>query len=408
MPRLPFASACALAALFFVPAACDPSAHADKKAEDSTKGETLAGPAANGVRPDPEVDLSLIPQAGAVTVEAKDALLEEVVQTISKQAGWPVDCGGFDGKEKRVSLSVKNVPFLGALGELCRQNRWSFGEYQDGEGGRSFRIETHEVKDPIVAYQVHGPLMLTWHGLSTLTSFNFDDPQKPLKITKYRLGYFSDPRACLEVGSEQGPVRDIPVTFTLGGRDAVLQSDHNPTTFESGVPAWQFPPEKFSAPPAALRVAVPFLAPTRVSTTQLSWAETAKHEAEGVHVALSKLQSESKKVMNRADPFKEDAVVEWTAELKVIHSQAASNKLPPNEMILEVRDATVTGQGGSAVPGKVTQADGISGPEYGYGYRLRFQSKDQAFRPAKVQISWVSGYRPTERIFELKDLPPPR
>ena len=349
-----------------------------------------------------ELRLTAIPQSGRVTVNAKEKKLGKLLEEISRQSGITVECG-FSGEDALVSLSVEDAPFLVALGELCVRHRFGL-ELVDSSKGRVFQIETNSASTPVLAYEAHGPLMITWHGLSAVSDYNFDNPQKLLKITKWRLGHLVDPRAGIEVGGSIGPLRETAVTFTVDGNVTVLRSDHKPNVFASGVPTWEFAPEKLTGKRAAARVRVPFLAPQSVARGTVAWKQGSRSQSGAVLLTVEEAATAPKEIFVKGESFKVVKGSEWKAVVKLIHSQSKDESVPPDAKVFRARDAWIVDKSGKKHKAVLDTASGISSPWDGFPYEIECETTDPAAIPASIEIAWTQDYTQGEQVFELKGL----
>ena len=193
----------------------------------------------------------------AVTLQAENAPLTEVLKDISNQSGYSLEWRSFD-KAPLITIKSKDAPVLHVLAEIARTNQLDLHRLDDKKN------EFGLIKDhPILSYAVHGPVLIAWHGKVTSQDFDFSaNPPAVVKVTKYRMSLTRDLDATLETYNPGGGGslhRNRPVHFALaGGIERTLQSTHEPNTFGGPWPDWQFEPvEEFAGKTGDLSVTIP-------------------------------------------------------------------------------------------------------------------------------------------------------
>ncbi len=98
-----------------------------------------------------------------ITLSAKDKLVREVVEELSRQSGYKLDLyrpGGDDDRERRViSLELKDVPFWTALQEVCELGGLIYQEGYYGYDQAGLRLEYGQSYPAITS--VNGPFRVS-------------------------------------------------------------------------------------------------------------------------------------------------------------------------------------------------------------------------------------------------------
>jgi hypothetical protein len=377
----------------------------------------------NGNRYEVPEEVSAIPQSGRVTVHFMNRPVTEILAELSRQSGCPLGWWGNEGPS--MTLSTRNAPLLAVLGALCTAHRLDVGPVQTGEGEK-LQLSPKE-GGGIVRCQVAGPLLLAWYGLGTETEYNFEDPQNPRKVTRYRLGLIEDLRAHIEAGRGQ-PLREEPVRFLFqpGAQERELRSDHQKNIFKTG-PQWKFKPdERFVGSSADIRVHLPFHAPSGLGRKTLAWREGGDDLTGKVRVTLEKVAHEKKKVRDPDDFWKEIEVVECALTFKLIHSAAGKleelQKQGTPEALqqayalqmemhqkgtgaLAAHEVFIVGADGTRLAARFGSADGVSGPAYGYRYEATAHGTSLDFVPKEAEIVWAQDLQFREIDLEIPGCP---
>lgn len=326
-----------------------------------------------------------IPTSPRVTLELRDATGKEALAELERVSGVPFSHWG--SEEQRVSYAAADVPFLDALGGLCKAAGWSFGPVMS-ERGEMIQAPDPFFDGPVRAYAVAGPALVTWHGLTTVEQYNFDDPANPIKKTRYFLDLTFDPASHAREG-ENRAFRDYPVTAVLAdGTEIELRSDHDPNRFSSSEPTWQFEPRaELEGKTASLRVTVNVAAPTAIGRATLAWA-AAGEETIGAVALSTEAPKQSKEQDLEGFDFVD--VHSHTLTVKLIASDEA--KRAGIDGVFAAHAATVVGKDGTRVRAALKTANGMSGPPMGFRFDVVARTRDAAFEPASVEFEWAEGY----------------
>lgn len=330
-------------------------------------------------------DLEAIPSSPRVTLELRDATGEAALAELERASGVMMSHGG--SADTRVTMSVTDAPFLEAFGELCKRAGWSFGRVLTARG-EAIQAPDPFFDGPVRAYGVRGPALLTWHGLTTVDVYNFDDPSKPHKKTRYFLGLTFDPASHAREG-ENRAFRDYPVTAVLDdGSEIELRSDHDPSRFSSSEPTWQFGPrEELEGKTVSLRVKLSIAAPTRTAKATLSWA--GKQEAAAGAASVT-TEEPTRKTERELEGFDFVDVQKHTLTVKVI--AAEQSKRAGVDGVFAAHAATVVGKDGTRLRAALKTSNGMSGPPMGFRFDVTVSTRDAAFEPASVEFEWAEAY----------------
>lgn len=343
-------------------------------------------------------------QSPAITLNVTDKPLTEIAEEISRQAGTRI---AWDGpKDAELTLSAENAPLMAVLGEICLKTGQSLTPFQSPDGD-FLQIRNPFFAAPVKAYAAKGPLLLAWYGMATRERYNFDDPQNPIKETKYYLQLFKDPRGHVDhvIPEGRGPIRDTPVTFTTAsGAKVKVASDHDKNTFTSGAPDWEFKARsEISGDKAAIEVAAPVFVPTRLGKIVLPWSSGQKTRVESADISLDDVKTEAKKKFDH-DSFKEVEFNELSAVVHLLHKEGRELK-NPGDGVFDAHGAVLIGKDGSRLPGILKGVSGISSPWDGYRSRLVFRIEKPDFEADKVEIAWVAGFKTLDATFKVNDAP---
>src|SRR5262245_22666204 len=93
-----------------------------------------------------------LPPVKTVTLEAGERTAGEVLESIRKQTGLPVEASGVDGT-RRVSLEIKERPVLEALDALCRAlGKGGVKATREGEGPATIEVDGDAPLPPASAH----------------------------------------------------------------------------------------------------------------------------------------------------------------------------------------------------------------------------------------------------------------
>lgn len=387
--------------------ACSP----DTVAEGEGRSYTI-----NGKTFQTEAGLDSIVQSGRITITAKDMLLREVLETMSKQSGYPIQKSGFEADSVKVNFSCKEAPFMHALAELCQQQGWAPQETMGGNG-MFMNLDQSRTGGPIRKYAVKGPFLLSWHGKKETSSYNFEDPKNPVKTVRYWLDFQKDPLSHANFTLDNIALRDRAVTFLVGSRTEVLNADHKPNVFTSGTPAWQFKPEKLSFPKASITVEIPFCAPKQVSEGRIPWQKDATAMAGPAKVTVTEIKSRTEKKFH---PKKFGEWLEFTryeATIRFIHKDAKTSGVklsfgqqPSDDerkvlesLILDRHTAGAILDDGKTINAELSGASGMSSPVHGYGARVIAEVEGTA-KPQTIIFSCAHGFASGTISMQLDDV----
>ncbi len=389
-------------------------------AEDALPAPTSSNTVAAASSPAPAADIhwNEIPQSGLITLNVKGKPVKEVIEEVSKQAGFLVEWGG-DSKAT-VDVSVDKASLMETLASICRQGNWGMMEYQSARGSL-FQLPE---EFPIKQYQAKGPVLLAWHDFATITNV-FKDVS-----SKYRLNLIIDPQSHIETSMEES-VRDEPITFILeDGKRVTLKSDHDRSKFTSGDCKWMFDAGKgLTGKKITIEASIPAIVPTRMGTAVLPWKSSSSGAAGDVNVFLETVKMETAQESNHdvhsKDFMKKHDIHEFSANFKVAHSAAAvfeklqkENRQPTGEEaeklkifpeggVLAPHAAVLIGEDGTRIPGLVESPDGMSSssPYQGYPKKAVFKVDDLKFTPKEIQLSWAEGFRRVTIPFKMENVP---
>lgn len=343
-------------------------------------------------------------QSPAITLNVTDKPLTEIAEEISRQAGTRIVWDG--PKDAELTLSAENAPLMAVLGEICLKTGQSLTPFQSADGD-FLQIRNPFFAAPVKAYAAKGPLLLAWYGMATRERYNFDDPQNPIKETKYYLQLFKDPRGHVDhvIPEGRGPIRDTPVTFTIAsGAKVKVASDHDKNTFTSGAPDWEFKARpELSGDKAAIEVAAPVFVPTRLGKIVLPWSTGQKARVESMDISLDDVKTEAKKRIDH-DSFRDIEFNELSAVVHFLHKEGRELKTP-GDGVFDAHGAALIGKDGSRLPGILKGVSGISSPWDGYRSQLVFRIEKPDFEADKVEIEWVAGFKTLDATFKVDDAP---
>lgn len=335
--------------------------------------------------------------------------VDEALEALSRDWGLTVEWGG--GPLPHVAADPSRPPLV-RLAELGKATRSGFRLWQTMDGGPVMKLS--QTEHPVLAYAVEGPLALVWHGLATTKDHNFEEPAKPIRATRYRLSLVEDPRSHARAGDGGRAIRDLPVTFRVGGKEMALQSDHRPGVFGSG-PQWEFAPRPELAGTAEIEVTMPYVVPAGTGRAKLPWAAEGTARSEGAVLTLKKVEAGKDTMQDPADPFRQVEVQKFTATFHLVHPEAVGMMSPdqktrptPEQMqafakfaeggkgVLAAHEARLQGAGGAVLRGVLKSADGMHGPPMGYTFKAVFKTPDAAFKPSEFEIVWAEGFQKRE------------
>jgi hypothetical protein len=288
-----------------------------------------------------------------VSIEFSDALVSDVCAEVSKQARYPVRWDG--SQTKTITITMRNASLLEVAAEMAKILGCNLSEVSTGEG-MTLRLPASFFNPPVLAYQVRGPALVCWYGLTMRD-----------KTTRYYTGFFCDRRA------STFRVRDLPVTFTIDGKSFEVKSDHNPNVFTSDRVAWEFESNKLSGARALFEVTVPCTAPSEAPSVMIPAGDDQSVKASGAIVSIEGYKREDKGVL-----------VEYSAALRV----APAKKDPAVNPTLTA--VYLHGPGQERLVGKIENG------------KLSLQTRDMNFKPEQIEIVWTQNPKEFKLPFKFE------
>ena len=361
-------------------------------------------------------DLARVPQSPRVTLETSQQPLPEVLEELSRQAGFRFT-PPFSGNAKGINLRAKDVPLWEAVHSICRQGPWGLCVVQDStHDGLVLRIDDD---DPLLTVDLQGPVMFAGHG--TVKELVFDGEGAWVEKEGIKFSVWIDPNGRMRIVE---PRLDPQFLFTFeDGRQIQIKADKETQTMLNGR-AWFFTPrEELSGAAADVRLSVPLYGAVAVGEATLPWRAGAAAAGGEVEVTVRDAKSAKVEVRDEKDWMKTRKVDQFAVTVHVIHSagklmakvaeerrqptpeEEERLKLPPEAMAVEPHEVWIVGEDGRRLRAALDDAAGISSPWHGKACDATVRVDKPGFVPKEVVVRWAYDFRRFDLEFLLEDVP---